>query len=300
MRRRHLIEAVKSSLWKRERITIRFADGDQKVDAVSFGGWGVHREGGRKGDKWSITHVPTGLALTHGLATQRYAKQLVKDMLERYPRLKDTENERQIRPYLRLALNLARKYQQGLIPDQGKMNVRSAPRASRVDTERMRHLAKMGDKEAKSELKRAQERSGKRKKKRPVGRISDIRPRIASAISAELPYIGRRSGKSGIFYGKRNHSRALSVGKNTVLANMYQVGAKQYRSLGGKPRIETSWVLWKSYPIKDITDEQLRDMIAWAKESVPTKDLRTKVRQELAQAMQDSPNESSYYEVVYG
>lgn len=302
MRRRWLREAVRSTVWRRGTVTTQRVDGSKKLPAVLLGDWAVHREA-EKGGLWNVTHAPSGLALASGLATQRYAKQLVQDMLRRHPELQTAKDPETVRPYAQQLRKVILSYQQGLAPDQGKMNVRAATpvASSTASTARLRRLADLGDREAKAELRRQEVRSGAQKEHaRPVGRVADIRPWIASAIGAKLPHIGRRTGKSGVFYGMPNHSRAISVGTNTVLANVYQVGAKHYPSLGGKPRIETSWVLHRSYPIKDVTQEVLDELIAWAKKSVPTRNLRSAVRYKLQKAMDTNPGKSSYYEVVYG
>ena len=64
--------------WERKSVEIPLSSGTtlEAIPALVTGVWAVHKS--VEGDKWSVTHVPTGLAASSRIATKAEAKHIVE------------------------------------------------------------------------------------------------------------------------------------------------------------------------------------------------------------------------------
>jgi len=94
------------SEWTKQKVKIRAGLDDEMVDAEVIGVWAVHRTFGQgKGRRFTVTHVPSGMAANQNLKSAKAAKNAVEKMLAAAPDLRDLKAVSQLQKYRSVVLD---------------------------------------------------------------------------------------------------------------------------------------------------------------------------------------------------
>lgn len=92
--------------FERKSVEIKTQRGAQEVAAVVSGVWAVHKTVGGRG--WSVTHEPTGLAVSQRVGTKREGMDIVTAFAQTEPALMSVRDEAGVRRFSSTIIDIAR------------------------------------------------------------------------------------------------------------------------------------------------------------------------------------------------
>lgn len=90
-------EARSAPTFERKTVSIQTGGGPKDVRAVVSGVWAVHKSIGRGG--WSVTHVPSGLAVSQRVGTKREGMDIIRAFAQTEPALMSLRDEAGVRRF---------------------------------------------------------------------------------------------------------------------------------------------------------------------------------------------------------